>query len=248
MSLLEIIGQIAVPALALIVSGVSFYLTNRMNRKVNRKDYEISENLKYELLRLIAALRSLDAKAVLSPHLKGKMDYSQEIKVISELRVSPGYLVFLHFITNDDDRFWIDFNIHFLSVEGNNMSMKDIRKFSNRIINILKNKTDLKGILDLEVLDLMKEICDMKGTAPQYEEEKVEDKEPPIFDSFINYLVSNGNSDPDVKVWYGVLYNNTEVLKQALDAGGNSKSTQQEIVDKYKSEFETFLQAVKLIR
>ena len=89
-----------------------------MNRKVNRKDYEISENLKYELLRLVAALRSLDAKAVISPHVEGKMDYTQEIGVISELRMSPGYLVFLHSINNDDDRFWIDFNIQMLFFQG----------------------------------------------------------------------------------------------------------------------------------
>ena len=101
MTALDIIGQVALPSLALIVSGISFYLTNRMNKKVNKKDYEISENLKYEILKLIAALRSLDAKAVLSVHINQKIDYSPEIKIISDLRVSPGYLIFLHSINDD---------------------------------------------------------------------------------------------------------------------------------------------------
>ena len=142
MSILGFIGQIAIPVLALLVSGFSFYLTNRMNKKVNKKDYEISENLKYELLQLIAALRALDAKAVISPHVNEKVDYSQELQVISNLRMSPGYLVFLHAIDNDKDRFWVDFNIQYLSIIGHKLPMQDIRMFSNRLLDLLKNKTN----------------------------------------------------------------------------------------------------------
>ena len=240
MSTIEFISQIAVPALALVVSGLSFYLTNRMNKKVNRKDYEISENLKYELLRLVAALRSLDAKAVISPHVEGKMDYTQEIGVISELRMSPGYLVFLHSINNDDDRFWIDFNIQMLSITGNDLSMHEIRMFSNRILNVVKNKTNLKGILDLEMIELMKEFCEMKGTAPEYKEVKEEDAADELFKAFVSHLVSEGNDDPDVLVWFAVLHDNTDLLKQALDSGGRPNSTRQDIIDKYKDDFQNF--------
>jgi len=240
MNILEFIGQIAVPALALIVSGISFYLTNRMNKKVNKKDYEISENLKYELLRLIAALRALDAKAVISPRINCKMDYTQEIQVISNLRISPGYLVFLHSIDNDDDRFWIDFNIQFLSIAGNTMHINEIRRFSNRLLDILKNKTNLRGILDLEVLDLMREFCEMKGSTPKFQENNIEDNSDTKFKSFIAYLVENGNCDPNVLVWHGVLTNNTSLLKEALASGGKSNITQQDIINKYKAEFESF--------
>lgn len=238
MSIIEFIGQIAVPILALIVSGVSFYLTNRMSKKVNRKDYEISENLKYELLKLIAALRALDAKAVISPHITSKMDYSQEIQVITNLRMSPGYLVFLHSINNDEDRFWVDFNIQYLSVAGKTMSMQDIRRFSNRLLNLLKDKTNLKGVLDLEVLELMQEFCEMKGTAPAYEEKTNEQNADNNFRNLIVYLVEQGNDDPDVYVWYGVLNNDTEILKKAIENGGSPNTTQMEIVNRYKAEFD----------
>lgn len=240
MSTIEFISQIAVPALALVVSGLSFYLTNRMNKKVNRKDYEISENLKYELLRLVAALRSLDAKAVISPHVEGKMDYTQEIGVISELRMSPGYLVFLHSINNEDDRFWIDFNIQMLSITGNDLSMHEIRMFSNRILDIVKNKTNLKGILDLEMMELMKEFCEMKGAAPEYKEVKEEDAAEELFKAFVFHLVEEGNDDPDVLVWHAVLYDNTDLLKQALELGGRPNSTKRDIIDKYKDNFQKF--------
>lgn len=241
MNILEFIGQIAVPALALIVSGLSFYLTNRMNKKVNRKDYEISENLKYELLKLIAALRALDAKAVMSPHVNKTMDYSQEIQVISNLRMSPGYLVFLHSINNDDDRFWIDFNIQLLSVVGKEMSMQDIRKFSNRLLDLLKNKTNLQGILDLEVLDLMKEFCEMKGTAPEFNDNNSESSFDKKFKTYIEALVKQGNSDPDVLVWYGVLFSDTEILEKALKDGGRPNITQEEIIKKYKQVYDSIV-------
>ncbi len=240
MNIFEFISQIAVPALALIVSGISFYFTNRMNKKVNKKDYEISENLKYELLKLIAALRALDAKAVISPHIASNVDYSQEIQVISNLRISPGYLVFLHSINNDDDRFWIDFNIQFLSIAGNTMHIQEIRRFSNRLLDILKNKTNLRGIFDLEVLDLMNEFCEMKGTAPKFQETNIEDNSADKFKSFIAHLVEKGNCDPNVLVWHGVLTNNTTLLKEALASGGKSNITQQDIINSYKDEFDRF--------
>ena len=79
-----------IPIVALIISCVTFYLTNKTNKKVNRKDYEMSENVKYELLQLLATLESIKSKTLVAPHCKVRMNYSEEIATLRKLKVSPG--------------------------------------------------------------------------------------------------------------------------------------------------------------
>ncbi len=247
MNIENIISQIALPTIALIISSLSFYYTNRTNKKVNSKDYEISENLKYELLKLIAALRALDAKACLSPHIKTEIDYSQEIKIISELRTSPGYLVFLHSINNDEDRFWVDFNINYFSAVGNSMAMEDIRLLSNRLIDLLKNNTNLEKVLKLKVINLIKELCVMKGMSPEYKKEDNESDNSHNFKRLINILFNKGTNDLDVILFYGVLNNDVEIIKYANDNGANLKVSRSDIINKYKIEYEAIIKSNKIM-
>ena len=58
--------SIIVSGFAIIISSYFAQIANRMNKKVNEKDYEISEQLKYDLLKLVATLRFYDSKAALS--------------------------------------------------------------------------------------------------------------------------------------------------------------------------------------
>lgn len=244
MDILQFIGIIGIPAVALIVSSISYYKTNRMSKKVNSKDYEISENLKYELMQLIAVLKSLDSKAALSPGLNVKADYLPEINEISKLVISPSYLVFLRSIDNEKDRSWVDLNIHYLVIRGNEMSRSEVRQFSNRVLDLIKNTTSLKNTLNLDVFNLMKEFCDMKGAVPKYEEKEAKNDNE-MFSLFLSYLRNNGVDDPDVNVFYGVVNGDEELLKQALNAGGNPNITDKAIIKKYKDLYLSFIEELK---
>ena len=241
MNIIEFTGQIAVPVLALLVSGISFYLTNRMNKKVNKKDYEISENLKYEIMKLIAALRSMDAKAVLAPHFKQAMDYKQEIDILSQLQTSPGYLLFLHSVANDDDRMMLDLAMKMLIINGNSMNRKDIRIFANRILNFIKNKTNFKDVLDIDVIALLDDLCDMRGTSPEFDESTVKQDNVKLKD-FFEYLIKNGNTDPDVLLFYSIFVNDKELTEKAINLGASLNVTDKELIERYKKEYNAFCQ------
>lgn len=241
MNIIEFTGQIAVPVLALLVSGISFYLTNRMNKKVNKKDYEISENLKYEIMKLIAALRSMDAKAVLAPHFKQAMDYKQEIDILSQLQTSPGYLLFLHSVVNDDDRMMLDLAMKMLIINGNSMNRKDIRIFANRILSFIKNKTNFKDVLDIDVIALLDDLCDMRGTSPEFDESTVKQDNVKLKD-FFEYLIKNGNTDPDVLLFYSIFVNDKELTEKAINLGASLNVTDKELIERYKKEYNAFCQ------
>ena len=241
MNIIEFIGQIAVPVLALIVSGISFYLTNRMNKKVNKKDYEISENLKYEIMKLIAALRSMDAKAVLAPHFKQAMDYKQEIDILSKLQTSPGYLLFLHSVASDDDRMMLDLTMKMLVINGNAMNRQDIRISANRILDFIKNKTNFRDTLDVDVIALLDDLCDMRGTAPEFDESTVKQDNVKLKD-FFEYLIKNGNTDPDVLLFYSIFVNDKELTEKAINLGASLNVTDKELIERYKKEYNAFCQ------
>ena len=205
MNAIEYLSQNAVAIFALLLSCVTFYLTNRMNKKVNSKEFEITENIKYEILHLIAVLRAIDAKACLEPHTKDEINYSQELEEIAKIRTNPSFLYFLFTITKDDDRFWVQLNTNMLVVQGESMSHSDLRMYSNRMLKLLKIyiKFDAANEKDLKLL--IPAFCEMKGLAP-YEENH--DKKTDLkFNKLIDYLVKKGVKDPDVELFYGVMHN-----------------------------------------
>ena len=241
MDVLQFIAQIAVPVLALVISGVSFYLTNRMNKKVNKKDYEISENLKYELMKLIAALRSMDSKAVLQAHFNHQISYSKEIEILANLHTSPCYLLLLHSIKNDDARMMMDVTMQILIINGHALGVKDIRVFTNRILDYIKNEIDLQKAFDIDVITLLNNFCTMRGTAPELtEKDKQPTEQEQEFRNFIKYLVEHGNSDPNVLMYYGLYINDHKVLEKALKSGANIKVKEIEIIKKYSQEYDAF--------
>lgn len=245
MRILEFISDVAFPALALIISCVTFYFTNSMNKKVNKKDFEISENLKYEILRLIAALRSINAKSNLINSLPGRVNYNDEIKIINDLKLSPGFLLFLRAIRSDDERFWLDLHIQLLTINSSRMSDAEINSIAGKTLNYLKSSTTLKEVLDIEVFELIKEFCDIKGAVPNYVEQKQDSKDD-AFIQFLTYLKKDlGISDPDINLFIGAATNDAKLVEQALNDGANQKGTHIDIINKYPVEFKKFMDTIK---
>lgn len=243
MDILEFISQNAVSGLAVIVSCVSAYFTNRMNKKVNKKDFEIAENLKYELTHLLATLRSLKAKAVLSPHLPKKIGLSQELTVLSELRMSPGFLLCLHALDDDEDKWKLQFLTMYLSAIGEELKVSEIIDKSEQIERLLQ-KIDSKKIKKVNIFELLKEFSNMKEIAPAYKELQVkENEEDVLFKTFINNLVESGNTDPDVMLWHAVLTNDKDKLSKAADAGAKLNVTDKEMIKRYQTEYYKLIKA-----
>ncbi len=230
---LEIISTI-VSGLAIILSSYFAYIANRTNKKVNEKDYELSENLKYDILRIIATIRTMDFKAAISGQIKG-ISYSEESKVLNQLMISPSFLLMLQ-ATPMEERQMIELYFHILAGAGNsNIPADIIRRDCHYIIDVFKDKVNFKGVLDITIIKAIHNLCEIESVVDSsYEKAKATtDSKNGVFESFIQFLVEKGVGDEDVNVFYCLLTNDVEGLESALKRGGNPNVTQREILDRY---------------
>ena len=231
-----------IPIVALIISCVTFYLTNKTNKKVNRKDYEMSENVKYELLQLLATLESIKSKTLVAPHCKVRMNYSEEIATLRKLKVSPGYLILLQSIKDESKRAHFDLLIELIIIQvGSGCSYRDLESFNNQIAEILQ-QVDVLQFSNVDVAKQISTFLATKGVAqwvtPASKEEV--DEESEVIKAFTEYLISNGCQDPDVEYIYGTLAKRRDIIDKAVKNGANLKITYEEIVDRYEKELEQF--------
>lgn len=229
--------------IAIVVSIISIIISNNINIKanelterVNSKEFEISENLKYELLKVVADLKSIESKAALEPLMAIDFDYSKEAESIAKLRTSPGYLILLNSIEDEGDRMMLDANLLMLSGKIEVFSSEFKRAFAHNALEDLKNKTNLGKCMSLKFSDLMMNLFDMRILAPEYEKQEMP------FESFVKYLIEKKKiDDNDVLAFYGVIVSDTTIMNKALDAGANIMITGQEIIERYQEEYEAFV-------
>lgn len=175
-----------------------------LTSKINSKEYQIYEDLKYSLMQVIASIRSIDAKAAVAidsinnPFLRGKYkpDFSFEIEVIKKMQSSPGYLIFLHSINDDKARFEVEAIFRNLSEKLSYMKFNDIRESTHLLMKYIQNNLN-KELMNDEVYKMMNEFCEMKGVFTNFDYEKLlEYKEEAI--SFMKYLKEKGKDWSDV--------------------------------------------------
>lgn len=88
--------QILVP----FILGVSTTLfTNAFNKKINAKEYEISENFKAEFLEMVLSLYSIKDKI----EYEEPKDISAECEKLTEIRLKPGYLLIMLSFKNENE-------------------------------------------------------------------------------------------------------------------------------------------------
>jgi hypothetical protein len=234
--------SIIVSGFAIVISSYFAQMANRMNKKVNEKDYEISEQLKYDLLRLIATLRFYDSKAALS-HLTKETLYDRECSSLADLMLSPSYLLLLQSI-NPEKRDDVELKFYILANNQDNaLSVRDIRFFCHYILDIFKSDVDFKGVLDIDVINTLKSFCNIESFADAQYEKMQENKgnnESDEFERFIVFLTDNGVQDADVKLFDGVIKNDKDIVASALDEGAKTNVADKDIIKRYSSLYEQF--------
>ena len=237
---LEVISVI-VSGLAIIMSSYFAFIANRTNKKVNQKDFEISENLKYDLLKLIATIRTMDFKAAISGHVPN-ISFATECESLNQLMISPSFLLMLQAIP-EEERQMSEMYFHILSCcEKSNIPLIIIRRDCHYILDTLKDKVDFKGVLDISVIKAIHNLCEIESVVDSSYSKSHEtgNKQDSLFESFIDFLIEKGVKDEDVNVFHSIFHNDTDALKAALDNGGNPNVTQGDILKKYPTYLEDF--------
>lgn len=223
---------------ALIISGITSYNANKTTKMVSSKEYQMKENLKFELLKVITELKSIESKIAVEPALQ--VDFHQEFESISQLRTSPGYLLLLHSIKSEEDRFELDKNMLLLinSIQLAN-SGKTLECIHN-VLGILKDKADPNKVERMDMDELTRVFCEMKIIAPVYQMMDIE--ETVIFKKFIEYLVDIKHyTDPEVLLYYGKHFNDREKGSQAFDDGADTRISESDIINKYRDDYKWFV-------
>lgn len=209
---------------------------NMLTEKINSKEYQMSENLKYELLKVVADLKSIETKASIEHIMFMSMDYSKEVEDIKTLRTSPGYLLYLNSIGNEEYRQFLDLALLMLTHPTDAFTAEHRRGFSHYALDILRNKTNLDSI-STDVGVLVEELCDMEIVAPQYKTQEANGS----LELFLKYLMDEKTiNDVDVLFFFGRISNDTILLNQATKEGANTKITILEIIERYRTEYYQF--------
>jgi len=171
-----------------------FQTNLELTSKINSKEYQIYEDLKYSLMQVIASIRSIDAKAAVgidsnnNPFLKEKHkpDFSFEIEIIKKMQSSPGYLIFLHSINDNKARFEVEAIFRNLSEKLSLMDYSLIRESTHLLMKYIQNNLN-KELMNDEVYKMMNEFCEMEGVFTNFNYDKLmEYKEEAM--SFKKYL------------------------------------------------------------
>lgn len=179
-----------------------------LNKKVNSKEYEMFENMKFEVLKIIADLKAIDAK-IGAPVYNGDdnydytdkieslpVDYSQEIESLTKMQSSPGYLLLLHSIKDDNKRKELEETFRFLTMS----SLKDVwvREWVHIIIDSLKENASFENALNMSFDNLVKELCDMKSMYTDYYVSDAKKENDKTKKDLVNILVINSSKINEV--------------------------------------------------
>lgn len=215
------------------------------------RDYELVENVKTDLMSLIAVLHSIGKTSIYMNHMPQgtKMDLSIEYSTLGRIKNSASYLYLLKALKeqNEDNLdlyFWFDVRYNIL------LGTRDT-KVALQLLNTIKNaELDFGRIEQYKVQDVYSEFAKFSAVGygdDEGDSEELTDSTPPtgpndVFEDFVIHLVEEKScEDPDVMLFYSVFKNDPEITKNALDNGANTRCTDKMIVEKYNQEHKAFV-------
>ena len=288
----------AFSVLAFIVSIISIVVTVF----TNTARFEVFEDLKYEQLKMVANLKSIETKAIFAQSTSKKQstskefNYSQEMSNIDLLRTNPSHLIFLSSISEWEERKRLEENLILLS---NNIKTKNssvILSTTRNALRVMADDRNRNKIKNKDLNKIMSSLCELiiydksATNKPNWKpemksqrvlkqaslvplfgqsinnEESLKDNElkndesensnsisqkqqdssnyairEAPFEAFLWYLIYQKQvDDPDVYLFYGVLVNNDSLVNIAFANGGNINVTVDEIIERYKTEYEEY--------
>lgn len=205
-SFISINMEMIISILSLVVSIFVFIRTDLLTKKLSSKEYQINEDLKYSLLQVIASLRSIDCKAAyyldiarnypgLMNHVK--KDFSHEIENMTNLQMTPGYLLFLKSIKDSEARKVIDYNYSKTTLEMPTYDFNFIRRQSHMLLRLIQENLNPTLLNNRKTYQLMIDLCKMEGVFTNFDYDKLLEVEKEV-NSFTEFLERKGIKKYDI--------------------------------------------------
>lgn len=207
---------------ALIVSARASYKAIETTEKVSSKEYQMTQNMKSDLVELVAALRSIDDKAAMSKSEWKEYDFSSELKLLNDIQSRPGYQCVLYFLQNGSDRFEVENGLKTLScvyLVSNKASMTEIRSQAERIMKVLDYHPNIMSMEVIEFEKILQFMLKARNYDPIVVGDVLREHESRRKD-FLEKLMREGFEDPDIRYYYYTfVVPDSALANQARQAG-----------------------------
>lgn len=233
--------SIIVSGTAIILSSYFAFIANRTNKKVNQKDFEISEELKYDLMKAIAVLRSYDLKAGLLAYYS-EVSFDIEANALAVFLASPSYLLLIDAVSKEE-REQVELCFHELASSKGNLPAFKTREFCRHILEVVAKSVDFKNALDINVITVLHQFCELPSFVDsQYERIAQAQKTGELsLDNFAKFLIRCGVQDPNIDIIMCRINNDEKGALAAVQKGGSYHDAGGNLLRRYNQLYKLFI-------
>jgi hypothetical protein len=251
--------SVVVAGVAIVVSVGSAIYTFWQSRHLAGSGFKAAEDLKADLVALLAALRSIIYKGISSSQDNKSRDISVELKRVREFQTSPsGYALAALAAERgagkqEDAGHWRVLGLQFAELAG----MQELNEGDASVVLRARNwSTEIETTLGGLTLDDVEWMASKVGNLPsmttslrhtrsrdmvlrswfEISEERRAEADPQINLRKLLTLKARGVEDPDVDLWIALLNDDKDNLQKALDAGAHVNATMEHVLGRHREQ------------
>lgn len=251
-------GMLVVTVIATLLSVGSAIYTFRQSQHLAGSGFRAAEDLKSDLVALLAALRSITYKGTAASQDNLPRDITMELERVREFQTSPsGYALSALAAERGsgnapDSGNWRVLGLGFAELTGLTLDPQSqdgraalaARRWSSEIETTLGNLTaeDVR-LMASKISDLAAIIGSLKETRRldmvlgiwfKVFDERRNAANPALALGRLRELKAKGVNDPDLDMWLGLLEDDKDAMQKALDAGAATDVQLPQLLERHK--------------
>ena len=228
-----------IASLSLVVSVISSFYGFTQNKKLQEFEHRTREDTKEDLVKLDTALRSIVAKASYRTEMRN-LDFLLEKKSISDFLLSPTWLAVQYLLSTHEDSTPLQEELLLILNRQEGITMgfaahnaeKELTRISEQYHDEL---LDLKAHIYTMLPEISRESMErLSETAYNAVKSEISYNDTYFHDALKFLKEKKGVQDPTIDVYLAVLENNAELLKSAINAGGDLSLDDKALLKKYQ--------------
>ena len=251
-----------VDVLALIISIISLLATVVLtvygfvqNSKFEKYEHEAQNQTKKDILSLLGALNLIVSKGSVTVYCKN-LSIKDEKSIIQNFLTSTTCISLQqYFYTSETENVFLVCLI--LIIDGKDNDIASAAGLAKRAIieinkfgpEFMKSVNEIQSDFEAIFPDFSNYKMKDSMTRTMYDAvERANDKKTTELKSKLTYLKRHKRiDDPNIDMFLGVIENDFDVVKEALESGANASVTANEIFEKYKTELEGYAEIAEFI-
>lgn len=239
MTIIDMELTVVVAFTSLVVSIISSFYGFTQNKKLQEFEHRTREDTKEDLVKLDTALKSIITKSSYRNDMKN-LGFDSEKKIISDFLLSPTWLAIEYLINQNGDKTVLHVELLIILNRQDGITIgfaaynaeKELSRISKQFHDDLLNlKNNIYTMLPEISGDSVERLS---HTAVNAVKDRISYNDDYVKDAFRYLKEEKGVEDPSLDLFLAVLDNNEDLLKQAIDSGGNLSMNDRDLMRKYE--------------